>query len=137
MCLTTTETIAIKIDEDIRSYKVLIERDGELISPFQSFKYELGKEYKSELEEYTTSVNHGFHTNKYFGMHPADIQTMKNHLNRESYMRKGDKLVIARCTIPKGSKVLYGTWEEFLNREHYTGFASDKLIIEKVIKDLA
>ena len=131
MCLTTSKPIATKINEDIRSYKLLIKRNGELISPFQCFKYELGKEYVSELDQYTTSVEYGFHTNKYFGMNPADIKTLKKYTFEEN-----DELVIASCIIPKNSNVIFGDWKEFINEEQYTGFASDKLIIDKILKTL-
>jgi hypothetical protein len=69
-------------------------------------------------------------------MNPNDSRTLKNYLTDKQHMNDTDILVIASCIIPKNSNVIFGAWKEFLNKEQYTGFASDKLIIEKILKPL-
>ena len=104
MCLTVDKE-KFKIDiaqEDIVCYKVLEKYGGHIVSPYCRFLYEIGKEYKAKMKsrfkESYYEINEGFHS----------FLTLKDAKNEKI---KDWDFRCFRCVIPKGSKIVYGTYE--------------------------
>jgi hypothetical protein len=113
MCLTV-EKFKIEIaQEDIVVYKVLEKYGGHIISPYCRFLYEIGKEYKTIIEprlsrnqfqESYYEINEGFHSFLY----EEDAKDEKMDFQYGKF--KDWDFRCFRCIIPKGSKIVYGTY---------------------------
>jgi len=138
MCLTTQSTPKLRIiPKDIISYKMLIRYDGVLKSPFYNFEYELDKLYNSKISYSIymhNSVLDAFHSNKYNNIQECDKAYLKEYLERRLGINNIE-IVIVECIIPKGSEVIDGYWEEDELTKTYDGYASNKIIINKIITD--
>ena len=105
MCLTVDkENFKIETaQEDIVCYKVLEKYSGYIISPYCKFLYEIGKEYKTIIEprlrESCYEINKGFHS--FLTLEDAKDEMESLHC---------DAFRCFRCVIPKGSKIVYGTY---------------------------
>lgn len=112
MCLTVDkEKFKIEIaQEDIVCYKVLEKYDERIISPYCKFLYKIGKGYKtiigSQLQQSWYEINEGFHSFLY----QEDANNEKT--NWQQYQFKSAILRCFRCIIPKGSKIVYGKYDE-------------------------
>lgn len=108
MCLIVDkENFKIEVaQEDIVCYKVLIKRrNGDIVSPFQGFVYEIGKKYKTRMKHFYNStyckITEGFHS--FLKEEGAWREKM---LLQDFYIT----YVCFRCVIPKGSKIVYGIY---------------------------
>ena len=147
MCLVITKFNKLKIaQEDIKCYKILFKSSahpGLYYAPYQSFTYELGETYSTNISvSYDCNtfglsffrfifykffndfldvkgVNQGFHS--FVNLKDA-IKERKEDLNYE-------ELVICECIIPKGSKYYKGAYLS------YNGYVSDNIRINKIIYD--
>lgn len=110
MCLTLNSDSEIKIaEEDIVCYKVLEKHDGFVASLYRGFVYEIGKEYKTRIgprpQEFYCEINEGFHSFLY----KEDAKNEK--IDFLQYCKIKDWFLgCYRCVIPKGSKIVYGTY---------------------------
>lgn len=149
MCLKIFNNQVQVAEQDITCYKFLLSQrhsdieDQRFISPYQTFEYELGKEYSSNLQVHTFDydlafdyadvnaiervVEEGFHTI------PSEevarkIVKYKNTLH--SYKRDNRKpYVVVKCIIPKGASYYTGMWQ------YNQSYASNKLKVVEVLKD--
>lgn len=138
----------IKAKEDIPCFKVCIKEHGLPVGYFTNFVYELNKEYKTtiELEGYpnesylkrffrkllsnkndTTRIGKGFHSYSMECETECSCNTIfirsKERYNVGYYEK--NKIVLAKCTIPKGSKYL-------INRDGE--IVSNRIIINSIEK---
>ena len=111
MCLTVDKrNFKIEIaQEDIVCYKVLEKYGGHIISPYCRFLYEIGKEYKTRMKDFynrnSVKITEGFHSFLY----EEDAKNEKADFQDSKF--KDWDFRCFRCVIPKGSKIVYGTYE--------------------------
>lgn len=112
MCLRKTHPIAKRASKDLYTYKRL---NYDMKSPYQWFKYEFGKLYRTKMTSYDGGggIDTGFHT-LYL---PTFRWNNTNYFDRE-------KSIIVLCKIPKGASYYIGINEDIV---------SSQIIIEKVI----
>ena len=125
MCLANAEQIVL--EKDLVVYKALLEKNGELMSPFfKEFKWEIGKlfETKKNYPKWSFMCNNlhifgdAFHT---FADLPTAQKYMKDFI--PSYNRQ---IVFCECVIPKNSNYVYVSKDGL-------EYASEKLKINKIL----
>lgn len=146
MCLAIYNNQVEVAEEDITCYKFLRLSSqcgipGEtLTSPYQSFEYELGKEYSSNLQVHTFEydddeededgcerfVEEGFHAIVCEKL-AHGIVNARNKSNVR--WNRPHSYVVVECVIPKGASYYKGTWFST------TGYASNRLKAVAVLKD--
>jgi hypothetical protein len=145
MCLVITKFNKPKIaQEDIKCYKILFKSSahpGLYYAPYQSFTYELGVTYFTNISvSYNCNtfglsffryifykffndfldvkgVNQGFHS----------FVNLKNAIEERNSDIDYKRLVIGECIIPKGAKYYKGTYLS------YDGYVSDSIKINKIV----
>lgn len=125
MCWLSTEKRTYKVaDEDIRTYKVMVQMPGVKIfdSLYNHKSYEVGQIYKTTVNpvynienKYKTRIENGFHS---YDKSKTEIKDDSNSWyinakNREDYsldiiwyppsLREYKDIVAVECVIPKGS----------------------------------
>lgn len=107
--------VKVSHDEDIRAYKVLGYKDGELHSPFHDYAWVIGEtaaiEEKPDIKEYyynkvtTLSVEgNAFHT---FSTKEHAVKDLTERADRRYWKPEFEKYVIAECLIPSDCKYVY------------------------------
>lgn len=98
MCLITNQKRAKIAKEDIICYKVILNKNGRLLSPYQEYRW-----YKNKLtsiDEFTCTT-YNIWKNVYKGLHAC------TSIDRAKWSIKftwGSNIQIHESTIPKGSK---------------------------------
>lgn len=107
MCLTSETEIPIVSTEDIKCYKVLVHKNGELISPYREYKYTPNETIKDTLSESVIRVfgvvmieSGYFHS--YSNINEA--KDLVSYLLRKWRI----KALIYNAIIPKGTKYFKG-----------------------------
>ena len=114
MCLSNLTTENPKVAKrDIPCYKVLEES---LISPYEGYKYVLGKKEKSPLDKGISDVHKGLHT---FTSKKNAIIERNWFLNRDFGSHN-----VFKAIIPKGAKYFIGETED-----DQRSYASNELIV--------
>jgi hypothetical protein len=125
MCLIRKEgyNFGIVKDNPIEAYKVLIERDGDLISPVRAFRYRMGKTYYEEMlgaiGDYSIDgfpvYEQGFHmlstiegANQYLNKIKWFVE-WQNDFIKQICNTKCDFLAIVKCVIPPSEYTLYSS----------------------------
>lgn len=132
MCLDIFNNQVNVAKQDILCYKFLrLRYYGEsLVSPYQEFEYEMGKEYISNLHvralvsdyEYSSRVvEEGFHTIS----SEEETRILANAKNRDA--RGMFKFALVKCIIPKGASYYEGTWRDI------AGYASSRIKIVEIL----
>ena len=114
MCLDINKKAEKKLAKsDITCYKILLKKDGKLVTYFREVEVELGKTYESELfvNDYNTRVYDGLHSFKYF-LGAVFVLIFMIHTS---------KTKLVKCVIPKGS-FYYEGWFSSVK-----SFASDRI----------
>ena len=112
MCLTVNkEKFKIEIaQEDIVVYKVLEKHEKDVISPYQNFVYEIGKEYKTimKMRSFCSlyTIHEGFHSL----LNKEDAEDEKMDIQRSMIADTGWDFCCFQCIIPKGSNIVYGKY---------------------------
>jgi hypothetical protein len=145
MCLVITKFNKLEVaQEDIKCYKILFKssvHQGLFYAPYQSFNYELGVTYFTNISvSYDCNtfglsffryifykffndfldvkgVNQGFHS----------FVNLKNAIEERNSDVDYKRLVIGECIIPKGAKYYKGTYL------CYKGYVSDSIKINKIV----
>ena len=106
MCL---EAYGKKIaTEDIVCYKVLVKKEGKLMSLFYKHEWVFGKEYEEEdpITDFYEIGQGAFHSYKNL----RDAIDNSNHVSGSWVLRGGaiDDIIVVECIIPKGAEYYYG-----------------------------
>ena len=122
MCLIRKEgyNFGIVKDKPIETYKVLFERDGNLISPCRGFQYQIGKIYEEMLGAISDcsmygfpAYDKGFHmlttiegANQYLCKLKRFLYLQDVYVNQAIYTRQ-NFLVVVKCVIPNSDNTIY------------------------------
>lgn len=121
-------------EDDIVCYKVLFnyiyelgnKTDNPLLTYYQFFPVEMGKEYSSKLVMIDENVEIGLHS------FCTDLEA-KHFVHRKSAFAVNINLYVVKCVIPKGSKYYHGSFFSMLG--DFNSYASDTLRYEEIIKN--
>ena len=125
MCLRlksayTMPRIAFK---DIKCYKkMIINSDGDLLTPFRYAKIKIGEQYKSRLRKYNSGIDAEIED----GLH--SVSSIESARNIDLYYSLEEKVVIVECIIPKFSIYYKGMFNDFI------AYASNKLKYIEIVK---
>ena len=125
MCLNlksayTMPRIAFK---DIKCYKkIIINSDGDLLTPFRYAKIKIGEQYRSRLRKYNLWIDARIED----GLH--SVSSVESARNIDHYCALEGKEVIVECIIPKFSIYYKGMFNDFIS------YASNKLKYIEIVK---
>ena len=125
MCLDlksayTMPRIAFK---DIKCYKkIIINSDGDLLTPFRYAKIKIGEQYRSRLRKYSLGIGAQIED----GLH--SVASVESARNIDFYYSSEEKEVIVECIIPKFSIYYKGMFNDFI------AYASNKLKYIEIVK---
>lgn len=116
MCLITDQKEPTIAKTDLTTYKVLLTN---LVSPFEHFQYELGKEYeqkisKSEHQSAYDGYDMGYYERKYYSFDDFNNNVLffgeglHSSLNIERLGRVILGECIFKCKVPKGAEYYEG-----------------------------
>ena len=123
MCLRVSDFDVKVAKEDIHLYKLIVESNDRLYTPYRWYEIKVDTEYISDLilepikNTIKRKVNIGLHSIK-------DIKACKNI--RLYDFKNASNVKIYACTIPKGSKYYIGTFTGIYGKAE--SYASDTLI---------
>lgn len=121
MCLNKKKNDRLKFAfRNIVCYKfVEVSWSGDLVTPYQRTKIEIGKAYKSPLKNQGYKVEYGLHSLK----NSVDCSEVANIFKDEN-----EEIKIIKCIIPFGSFYYKGDFKGF------DGYASNKIqYVEEII----
>lgn len=164
MCLVTNLTKIKVATRDIKCYKVFqtfssltgserasaIHRNGRgafesdtLVSPYQFYKYEIGKEYMApNFDDYGLGLNHhsDLTINGDLTISENAIHTYRNKKWAKkcaAFLRGCDipksSVVIVECVIPEGSSYALGKTGQYIENDN--SYASEKLILKAIVPE--
>ena len=118
--------------EDIKCFKIVsINEEGNLHSAARKFPYQMRKIY-TEKGDFSKicRLGHYYHLIEGGGFH-SFVESYDAYLNYDGYKDTyGEKMVIVRCHIPKGS--LYYVGETLGGEPNYV---SQSIVIDEIIND--
>ena len=129
MCLYIKKYSRIRVaNKDIKCLKfVYTDYNGELTTPFQRVKVELGKTYHSDIvikkgrwDDSERLINIGLHSL----MKVEDCHSVTRRISAYNYK-------IINCIIPKGSKYITGMFDEL-----WKSYVSDTIIYIDEVKEV-
>jgi len=145
MCLIITKFNKPKIaQEDIKCYKILFKssvRPNLFYAPYQSFNYELGVTYHTNISVFYNCNTFGLSFFRYIFYNLFDKfldvkgvnQGFHSFVNLKDAIKERNsdvdykRLVIGECIIPKGAKYYKGAYS------NYDGYVSNSIKINKII----
>jgi hypothetical protein len=113
---------------DLTVYKIIKEKNGAMVTPYEEVKIEIGSEYRSDLvlNRNYGEVRFGLHSLKSIKSCLPEIKFFKGLFDYRTY---GYKLYIVKCTIPKGSRYYNGTFNALTDC-----LASDCIVYNEIIE---
>lgn len=141
MCLTKTKRLPRIATKDITVYKVLMEINGNLLTPYQDYPVEIGKTYIGSFKDCYVSVPHLLYKSYFLykiynyicSIFSKDITGGYVHSYSSEqaahyscrYLSHFSPMYVVKCTIPKGSIYFIG--------ESGSQYASSKLRYSTIV----
>ena len=128
MCLENAKLMSFGTAKPIKCYKVLIEKDDGLETPYTYSGVEMGETYKSNVayDSNARTVDVAIHS---FANFTDSITEAETEVDWQRIFNCVDNIIIALCEIPAGSIVYKGTFADGL-----ISYASSSIKYKRILR---